>query len=189
MSWRDNIALIVNLTYPTGCLTDMLADPFPEQHIAYVCREMLAGLAFMHTSHRLHRDIKSDNVLVDRCLKRSQIHACIHTHSHIYIQTYTCTYARAHTHTHTHTHTNCNYPQHIASTTQCQNAPICVRTNFLISLSLLQKERTRKNRRFWVRRESNYRTAETSVRRRNALLDGTNPTPNPTPYPTPNPSS
>lgn len=37
---------------------------FPEACIAYLCREVLKGLQFMHSQHRLHRDIKSDNVLV-----------------------------------------------------------------------------------------------------------------------------
>lgn len=37
---------------------------FPEPMIAFVSREILRGLAFVHASHRLHRDIKSDNVLV-----------------------------------------------------------------------------------------------------------------------------
>lgn len=50
-----------------GALTDCLGRniKWKETHIAYVCREMLKGLAFMHRNHRLHRDIKSDNVLVD----------------------------------------------------------------------------------------------------------------------------
>lgn len=50
-----------------GALTDVLGRniKWQESHIAYVCREMLKGLAFMHRNHRLHRDIKSDNVLVD----------------------------------------------------------------------------------------------------------------------------
>jgi serine/threonine protein kinase len=50
-----------------GALTDILGRSikWKESHIAYVCREMLKGLAFMHRNHRLHRDIKSDNVLVD----------------------------------------------------------------------------------------------------------------------------
>ena len=39
--------------------------PFPEACIAFVTRVLLEGLAFLHTQKRLHRDIKSDNVLVD----------------------------------------------------------------------------------------------------------------------------
>jgi serine/threonine protein kinase len=39
----------------------MLSEPA----ISYVSREMLAGLAQMHSFFRMHRDIKSDNVLVD----------------------------------------------------------------------------------------------------------------------------
>eukprot|EP00605_Chrysophyceae_sp_TOSAG23-4_P001061 GSChrysophyteH1.ASY1.ANO1.1166.1 assembled CDS len=33
--------------------------------MAYVCKGMLQGLAFLHRQYRLHRDIKSDNVLVN----------------------------------------------------------------------------------------------------------------------------
>lgn len=49
-----------------GSLTDTLGTSvdFKETHIAYVCREILQALAFMHHQYRLHRDIKSDNVLV-----------------------------------------------------------------------------------------------------------------------------
>ncbi|MDC3321516.1 protein kinase [bacterium] len=50
-----------------GPLTDLVGvgKRWQESHIAYVCREMLKALAFVHSQHRLHRDIKSDNVLVD----------------------------------------------------------------------------------------------------------------------------
>lgn len=49
-----------------GSLTDTLGTTvdFKEMYIAYVCREILLALAFMHHQFRLHRDIKSDNVLV-----------------------------------------------------------------------------------------------------------------------------
>jgi len=51
-----------------GCLTDVLGPrvEFPEAAIAYVIKMGLMALAFMHRNHRLHRDIKSDNILVDR---------------------------------------------------------------------------------------------------------------------------
>lgn len=50
-----------------GSLTDILelSNPMPEPIIAYVCKKMLMALAFVHRQHRMHRDIKSDNVLVD----------------------------------------------------------------------------------------------------------------------------
>lgn len=37
----------------------------PEQFIAYVCKQSLMGLAYLHREHRIHRDIKSDNILID----------------------------------------------------------------------------------------------------------------------------
>jgi serine/threonine protein kinase len=36
-----------------------------ERFIAYICREMLQGLLALHEVGRLHRDIKSDNVLLN----------------------------------------------------------------------------------------------------------------------------
>ena len=52
-----------------GCLTEVL-DQFDagvhmtEPHIAFVCKSTLRGLAYVHTMHRIHRDIKSDNILL-----------------------------------------------------------------------------------------------------------------------------
>jgi len=50
----------------SASLTDLIKhEPLPEPCIAFVCREMLQGLAAMHGMFRMHRDTKSDNVLVD----------------------------------------------------------------------------------------------------------------------------
>lgn len=53
-----------------GCLTNILEKHqktrkrMDEAEIAFVLREVLKGLKFMHGMKRLHRDIKSDNVLL-----------------------------------------------------------------------------------------------------------------------------
>ena len=52
-----------------GCLTEVL-EQWPdirmsEPQIALVCKGTLAALAYVHAQHRIHRDIKSDNILVN----------------------------------------------------------------------------------------------------------------------------
>jgi len=53
-----------------GCLTDILevfeSVQLSEEHIAYICKEVLSGLAYIHSLHRIHRDIKSDNILLNK---------------------------------------------------------------------------------------------------------------------------
>eukprot|EP00163_Fabomonas_tropica_P012693 TRINITY_DN24037_c0_g1_i1.p1 TRINITY_DN24037_c0_g1~~TRINITY_DN24037_c0_g1_i1.p1 ORF type:complete len:465 (-),score=112.84 TRINITY_DN24037_c0_g1_i1:106-1500(-) len=46
----------------TGVLT---VCQMSEPQIAYVCREVLESLQYLHDSQRIHRDIKSDNILVN----------------------------------------------------------------------------------------------------------------------------
>lgn len=52
-----------------GCLTDVL-DQYAEglfmtePLIALICRDTLKGLAYIHSGYRIHRDIKSDNILL-----------------------------------------------------------------------------------------------------------------------------
>ena len=63
----DKIWLVMELM-SGGCLTDIL-DQFDhvrltEPQIAYICRQVLEGLRYIHNCNRLHRDIKSDNILV-----------------------------------------------------------------------------------------------------------------------------
>lgn len=52
-----------------GCLTEVLEQwpdlKMTEQQIALVCRGTLSALAYVHAQHRIHRDIKSDNLLVN----------------------------------------------------------------------------------------------------------------------------
>jgi len=51
-----------------GCLTEILEQfdtvKMNEQQIGWVCKETLQGLAYIHSKHRIHRDIKSDNILL-----------------------------------------------------------------------------------------------------------------------------
>jgi len=51
-----------------GCLTEVLDQydqvKLPESTIAYCCAETLKGLAYIHNGNRIHRDIKSDNILL-----------------------------------------------------------------------------------------------------------------------------
>lgn len=62
---------IVMEAMDVGCLTHVLdflrtkAYLLSEAHIAYILRETLSGLWEMHSSRCMHRDIKSDNVLVN----------------------------------------------------------------------------------------------------------------------------
>jgi len=48
-----------------GSLTELLSyQCLTEPQIAAVCKECLMALAYIHHNHRVHRDIKSDNVLL-----------------------------------------------------------------------------------------------------------------------------
>jgi len=51
-----------------GCLTEILEQfenfRMSEEEISWVCGEVLKGLDYIHSRHRIHRDIKSDNLLI-----------------------------------------------------------------------------------------------------------------------------
>lgn len=52
---------------PGGCLTDIIQDSgvtMSENVIAQVMKQTLEGLNYIHSKHIIHRDIKSDNVLI-----------------------------------------------------------------------------------------------------------------------------
>jgi serine/threonine protein kinase len=72
-SYKQNDRLYMVLEYAdAGSLTDLiyfLSDRglhLNEPEIAYILREIMAGLKALHIMNRLHRDIKSDNTLLSR---------------------------------------------------------------------------------------------------------------------------
>ncbi|KAK8829935.1 hypothetical protein WA577_001326 [Blastocystis sp. JDR] len=64
--WNDKLWIAMELM-DAGCLTEILGPDidFPETHIAYVCKNVLTALSYLHRNNKLHRDIKSDNVLMN----------------------------------------------------------------------------------------------------------------------------
>lgn len=62
---KKDVCIVMELVVG-GSLTDLLDMqlPMPEAAIAYTCKKVLMALAHVHKQYRLHRDIKSDNVLV-----------------------------------------------------------------------------------------------------------------------------
>ena len=50
-----------------GSVLDIAGMPgLTEGHIALICKQSLAGLAYLHAQGRIHRDIKAANILIDR---------------------------------------------------------------------------------------------------------------------------
>jgi serine/threonine protein kinase len=65
----DNQLWVVMEFMDGGCLTDVLEQfasiKLTEPQIARVCAETLKSLTYIHGKHRIHRDIKSDNILLN----------------------------------------------------------------------------------------------------------------------------
>ena len=63
---KKDVCIVMELM-TGGSLTDLLdvKQPMPENTIAYTCKKVLMALAHVHKQYRLHRDIKSDNILVN----------------------------------------------------------------------------------------------------------------------------
>jgi len=63
--WDDSIWLVMEYM-EGGCLTDIIEFiKLKETHIAYFLKESLKAITYIHNLHRIHRDIKSDNILLD----------------------------------------------------------------------------------------------------------------------------
>jgi p21-activated kinase 1 len=62
--WRKNVWIVMEYM-EGGSLTDIVTHNYlTEAEIAAICFEVLKALAYLHSKGVIHRDIKSDNILI-----------------------------------------------------------------------------------------------------------------------------
>eukprot|EP00358_Blepharisma_japonicum_P006671 CAMPEP_0202943354 /NCGR_PEP_ID=MMETSP1395-20130829/3773_1 /ASSEMBLY_ACC=CAM_ASM_000871 /TAXON_ID=5961 /ORGANISM="Blepharisma japonicum, Strain Stock R1072" /LENGTH=271 /DNA_ID=CAMNT_0049640725 /DNA_START=200 /DNA_END=1012 /DNA_ORIENTATION=+ len=66
--YHDNQIWIAHemLDFTIAELARERAGFIPEKHMAYIIRELLIGLSFLHKEGRIHRDVKSSNIMISR---------------------------------------------------------------------------------------------------------------------------
>lgn len=64
LSKKDKLWLVMEYCGGGSC-ADLLESlgPLPEPFIASICKETLSGLLYLHTNHKLHRDVKGAHSL------------------------------------------------------------------------------------------------------------------------------
>ncbi len=77
--WEKELWIVME-AMEGGSLCDMIAaTELDEILIGYICKQVTQALAFLHTRSRIHRDIKSDNVLLglDGAVKLADFGYCV----------------------------------------------------------------------------------------------------------------
>lgn len=65
--FRDEVWAVVEYC-DAGNLVDLIpVSVMKEPEIAYICQEILNGLNFLHENNRMHRDLTSDDILLNMC--------------------------------------------------------------------------------------------------------------------------
>lgn len=71
--WKNDVWIVMEYM-EGGSLTDIVTQNYmAEREIATVCLEVLRGLDYLHSKGIIHRDIKSDNILIGN---QGQIKLC-----------------------------------------------------------------------------------------------------------------